>query len=142
MAAAPPERDVTRLHAWVGGTTPAAIQASGAELVSTVGPGSFIVTVPRGDAFMRTLVGLVGSGARVLDVAGNDEIVIVAVQRADAAAAPSSDQPPAGSLLASDPRLLEPTARRLTLRAPLARLAEVFTWLQARGATIETIVDY
>jgi hypothetical protein len=142
VAAAPAERDVTRLHAWVGSTTPAVIQANGAELVSTVGPGSYIVTVPRGDAFMRTVVGLVGSGARILDVAGNDEIVLVALVRAGDAAAPSGDQPPAGHVLASDPRLVDPGSRRVTLRAPLARLGDVFTWLQARGATLETIVDY
>jgi hypothetical protein len=142
VAASPAERDVARLHAWVGGTTAAAIQANGAELVSTVGPGSYIVTLPRGDAFMRSVVGLVGSGARILDVAGNDEIVVVAVVGAGAAAAPSSDQPPAGQLLASDPRLIDSGARRLTLRAPLARLGDVFAWLQARSATIEAIVDY
>src|SRR5262249_8822499 len=71
VAPAPAERDVARLHAWVGGTTAAVLQANGAEVVSTVGPGSFIATLPRGDAFMRSVVGLVGSGARVLDVAGN-----------------------------------------------------------------------
>jgi hypothetical protein len=142
VAAAPSERDTTRLHAWVGGTTAAAIQANGGELVSTVGPGSFIVTVPRGDAFMRTIVGLVGSGARILDVAGNDEIVIVAVTSAGDVAAPSGEQPPAGALLASDPRLIDPSGRRLTVRVPLAKLADVFAWLRTRGATIETIVDY
>jgi len=142
VAPAPAERDTARLHAWIGGTTPAAIQMNGAELVSTVGPGSFIVTLPRGDAFMRSIVGLVGSGARVLDVAGNDEIVLVAVTRAGGATAPSGDQPPSGHVLASDPRLIDPSARRLTVRVPLAKLADVFTWLQARGATIEAIVDY
>jgi len=45
-------------------------------------------------------------------------------------------------VLASDPRLIDPSARRLTVRVPLAKLADVFTWLQARGATIEAIVDY
>ena len=141
-APAPAERDVARLHAWVGGTTAAVLQANGAELVSTVGPGSFIVTLPRGDAFMRAIVGLVGSGARVLDVAGNDGSWSSRVTRAGAAAAPSGDRPPSGHVLASEPRLVDPSARRLTVRVPLAKLADVFAWLQARGATIETIVDY
>ena len=81
VAATPPDKDTARLHAWVGGATPAVLQANGAEIVSTVGPGSFIVTLPRGDAFTRSLVGLIGGGVKVLDVAGNDEIALTAIVR-------------------------------------------------------------
>jgi hypothetical protein len=45
-------------------------------------------------------------------------------------------------VLASDALLTEPAARRLTLRAPLARLAEMATWLQRRGAVLERLYDY
>ena len=82
LADAPGDKDTARLHAWVGGATPALLQANGVELVSTVGPGSFIVTLPRGDAFTRSVAGLIGGGARVLDVAGNDEIALTAIVKA------------------------------------------------------------
>ena len=135
LAATPPDKDTARLHAWVGGATPAVLQANGAEIVSTVGPGSFIVTLPRGDAFTRSLVGLIGGGVKILDVAGNDEIALTAIVRRPATGPSAADEaPPAGRVLASDALLTEPAARRLTLRAPLARLADLAAWLQRRGA--------
>lgn len=144
IAPTPPDKDTARLHAWVGGATPAVLQANGANVVSTVGPGSFIVTLPRGDAFTRSLVGLVGGGVKVLDVAGNDEIALTAVVRptASSSTAAPDEPPPAGRLLAADPLLTEPTARRLTVRTPLARLADVSAWLQRRGAVLERLYDY
>jgi hypothetical protein len=146
IAATPPDKDTARLHAWVGGATPAVLQANGAEIVSTVGPGSFIVTLPRGDAFTRSLVGLIGGGVKVLDVAGNDEIALTAIVRQSdpgpERAAAAEDSPPAGRVLASDALLTEPAARRLTLRTPLARLADVAAWLQRRGGVLEQLYDY
>jgi hypothetical protein len=139
IAATPADKDTERLHAWVGTTTAAALQANGAEIVRTVGPGSFIVTLPRGEAFTRAVVGLVGSGARLLDVAGNDEIALTAVVRQ---ALPAGDGPPAGRLLAADPLLTEPTATRLTIRVPLVRLRDVLDWLLARRAVVEQLYDY
>jgi hypothetical protein len=119
------------------------LQANGAEIVSTVRPGSFIVTLPRGDAFTRSLVGLIGGGVKVLDVAGNDEIALTAIVRQPApGSAAAGEAPPAGRVLSSDALLTEPAARRLTLRAPLARLAEMATWLQRRGAVLEQLYDY
>ena len=143
LAATPPDKDTARLHAWVGGATPAMLQANGAEIVSTVGPGSFIVTLPRGDAFTRSLVGLIGGGVKLLDVAGNDEIALTAIVRQPApGSAAAEEAPPAGRVLASDALLTEPAARRLTLRAPLARLADMAAWLQRRGAVLERLYDY
>jgi hypothetical protein len=140
VSSGPPERDVTRLQAWIGGTTAPVLQANGAELISTVGPGSFIVTLPRGDAFTRSVVGLVGTGARVLDVAGNDEIALTAVIRQAAPA--GGDQPPAGRVLSSDPLLTEPSARRITMRTPLGHLGDTIGWLREHGAVVEHLFDY
>jgi hypothetical protein len=145
IAATPADKDTARLHAWVGGATPAVLQANGAEMVSTIGPGSFIVTLPRGDAFTRSLVGLTGAGVKVLDVAGNDEIALTAIVRPvshGSAATATEEAPPAGRILAADPLLTEPAARRLTVRTPLARLAEMAPWLQRRGAVLERFYDY
>jgi hypothetical protein len=133
------DKDVVRLHAWIGRTTPDVLRAHGAELVSTVGPDSFNVTLPRGEAFTRSILGLAAAGARILDVAGNDEIAITAIARQPIDRA---DRPPAGALLSVDPLLTDPAARRLTLRAPLPQLADVAAWLQGRGATIEHVFDY
>jgi hypothetical protein len=115
------------------------LRAHGAELVSTVGPDSFHVTLPRGEAFTRSILGLAAAGARILDVAGNDEIALTAIARQPI---DRTDRPPAGALLAVDPLLTDPAARRLTLRAPLPQLADVASWLQGRGATIEHVFDY
>lgn len=134
-----PDKDVSRLHAWVGRTTPAVLQAHGAEIVSTVGPDSFNVTLPRGEAFTRSVLGLTEAGARILDVAGNDEIALTAIARQPV---DRTDKPPAGSLLSVDPLLIEPAAHRLTLRTPLVQLADVAAWLKGRGATVEHVYDY
>jgi hypothetical protein len=138
VAPAPADKDTARLHAWVGGTTPELLQAQGAEMVRTIGPGSYIVTLPRGDAFTRSVLGLVVGGARLLDVAGNDEIALTAIARGPVDAA----GPPAGRVLASDPMLTDTAARRLTLRAPLARLADVVHWLKSQTADVEHVFDY
>jgi hypothetical protein len=138
VAATPADKDTARLHAWVGGTTAEQLQAQGAEVVRAIGPGSFIVTLPRGDAFTRGVLGLVGGGARLLDVAGNDEIAITAIARGSVDAA----GPPAGRVLASDPLLTDTAARRLTLRAPLARLGDVVQWLKGQTADVEHVYDY
>ena len=79
---------------------------------------------------------------KVLDVAGNDEIALTAIVRAGGGPAAAEEAPPAGRVLASDALLTEPSARRLTVRAPLARLAEMSTWLQRRGAVLERLYDY
>jgi hypothetical protein len=141
IAATPPDKDTARLHAWVGNATPEGLQASGAEIVSTVGPGSYIVTLPRGEAFTRSAAGLVAAGAKLLDVAGNDEIALTAIARTPEGGV-EADPLPAGRLLASDPLLTEPSARRLTVRTPLARLGDVAAWLRRRGAVLERLYDY
>ncbi|MEO5820425.1 MAG: hypothetical protein ABIT71_07940 [Vicinamibacteraceae bacterium] len=145
LAATPADKDTARLHAWVGGATPAVLQANGADIVSIVGPGSFIVTLPRGEAFTRSLIGLIGGGVKVLDVAGNDEIALTAIVRSapnGAASTAPEEAPPAGRVLSTVPLLTDPSARRLTVRTPLARLAETAAWLQRRGAVLEQLYDY
>ena len=79
---------------------------------------------------------------KVLDVAGNDEIALTAIVRQPRRAGGAEEAPPAGRVLAADPLLTEPAARRLTMRTPLARLAEVAAWLQRRGAVLEQLYDY
>jgi hypothetical protein len=139
VAPAAADKDVERLHAWVGRTTPAVLQSHGADIVSTVGADSFRVTLPRGAAFTRSVLGLAGAGARILDVAGNDEIALTALVSQPLA---GTEQPPTGRLLSMDPLLTDPGARRLTLRTPVAGLADMAAWLRDRGASIEHVVDY
>jgi hypothetical protein len=90
---------------------------------------------------VRSVVGLIAAGVKLLDVAGNDEIALTAIVRQWVPGA-ADDPPPAGRLLATDPMLTQPSARRLTLRTPLARLADVAAWLQRRGAALEQLYDY
>jgi hypothetical protein len=146
IAATPADKDTARLHAWVGNGTPAVLQANGAEIVSTVGPGSYIVTLPRGDAFTRSLEGLIRGGVRVLDVAGNDEIALTAIMAPPSGVAAGTavveEAPPVGRVLSTVPLLTQPSVRRLTLRSPLARLADTLAWLQRRGAVLEQLYDY
>jgi hypothetical protein len=75
-------------------------------------------------------------------VAGNDEIALTAIVRPRLEAGGVPEAPPAGRVLATDPLLTEPFAHRLTVRTPLARLADMTAWLQRRGAVLERLYDY
>ena len=97
------------------GATPAVLQATAPRSSRPSGPDRSSSRC-RGDAFTRSLVGLIGGGVKVLDVAGNDEIALTAIVRPAAGSAVAEEAPPAGRVLASDALLTEPAARRLTLR--------------------------
>ena len=74
-------------------------------------------------------------------MAGNDEIALTAVVPQAAPGVPRRHRRRA-ACWRRDPLLTEPSARRLTVRTPLARLAEVAAWLQRRGAVLEQLYDY
>jgi hypothetical protein len=105
--------------------------------VHEVGPGSFIVTLPRYQAFTGVLQSLAAKGVHFLNIAGNDEILVTAVSARELLG-----DLPGARILVNEPILSEPPKRRIGLRVPLARLTETLGWLQAQGAVVEHVYDY
>ena len=98
---------------------------------------SFIVTIPRHEAFTPIVIGLVKQGVQFLELAGNDEILLTAM-------APSAldVQLATAEILLKEPLLTNPGATRIAVKARVASLRAVLTELTIRGATIERIYDY
>jgi hypothetical protein len=105
--------------------------------VQQVGPGSYVVLLPRYEAFTRATLGLLAQGVRFVSIAGNDELLLTAVapRQMDRTLAPSR-------VVADLPILTDGQRSRLAVRTPLAALGETIATLRDRGATIEHLYDY
>jgi hypothetical protein len=100
-------------------------------------PEASVVALPRYEAFTPASLQLLAGGARFLDVAGNDNMLITAIVR-NGTAADLGDVPVvARQTLASDSRFT-----RTALAVPMARLGDVVRRIAASGATVEHLYDY
>jgi len=125
------------IHAWID-DAPERIFADGRiKKIKAVAPRSYIVTLPRYEAFTQVVVALAKQGVRFRDVAGNDEILLTAI-------APGAwdDRLGTAELLFSESLLTNPAARRIAVRAPVASLHLILADLPSRGVTIEHLYDY
>jgi hypothetical protein len=105
--------------------------------IAELGPGKYVVLLPRYEAFTKAALGLNDEGVRFISVAGNDEILLSAV-------APRDMNPalePARVVM-SLPILIDLGKTRLAVRTPLAELNKVVATLRARGAAVEHLYDY
>lgn len=126
-----------RVHAWIDNAGEAVFAGDAIRKVKSVGPRSFIVTIPRYEAFTGHARSLIEQGVRFLDIAGNDEILVTALA-------------PAGLNLSSigatvvldEPVLTDDKTRRVGLAVAVRSLHEVVPRLQKNGATVEHIYDY
>ena len=125
------------IHAWID-DAPERIFADGRiKKIKAVAPRSYIVTLPRYEAFTQVVVALAKQGVRFREVAGNDEILLTAI-------APGAwdDRLGTAELLFSESLLTNPAARRIAVRAPVASLHLILADLPSRGVTIEHLYDY
>lgn len=104
--------------------------------VKTLGPRSYIVTLPRHAAFTPVVTVLARQGVRFHDLAGNDEILLTVI------APRELDLRPAGGVVLSEDILTNPATRRIGVRVPVRTLHAVLTDLPARGASLEHLYDY
>jgi hypothetical protein len=125
------------IQAWLDRVPPSAFGDTRVAPVHKVGEGSFIVKLPRYEAFTAVVLSLASQGVRFINVAGNDEILVTAIAPRDV---PSP--PPGTSMLVNEPILTEPPKRRLALRVPLTTLTDAIAALRSQGAVVEHIYDY
>jgi len=105
--------------------------------VREAAPGSYIVRIPRYEAFSEIVPALVRQGVRLREIAGNDEIFLTARARRD-----FRYDLEAGRLVLAEPILTEPDAQRIGVAVPVPALHAVLAGLARRGATLEHLYDY
>lgn len=105
--------------------------------VKQLGPQSFVVRMPRYEAFTAAALALDEAGVQFVNIAGNDDILVSAL-------APDSLAWTDGAArrVVTLPIQTEPGRVRLAIRTPLAALRETLATLRSGGATIEHLYDY
>ena len=126
------------IHTVVAGLQPADLAAAPAiRVVRHLGGGRTLIRTPRYQVYTDLLVGLARRGVRVLEIAGNDRILMTVLL-------PAGPVPtPAGATeLFVVPVQSGPARRRLGLDAEVEHLTETIRALEASGAVIEHVYDY
>jgi hypothetical protein len=102
------------------------------------GKGAQVVRLPRYEAFTQAAIALLGTGARFVDIAGNDRILVTVI-------APSAlNEAALGSstVVTSEPMLTNRVRKRLALLVPVDQLHRALPELRTAGANIEHLYDY
>ena len=126
-----------RIHAWIENAGDAVFAGDAIRKVKPVGPRSYIVTIPRYEAFTGHARTLIEQGVRFLDIAGNDEILVTAL--APAALNVSNI---GATLVLDEAMVTDDKTRRVGLKVAVRSLHEVVQRLRSSGATVEHIYDY
>ena len=125
------------IHAWIDAASDRIFENDRIRKIKTVGDRSYIVTLPRFEAYTPTVAGLAKQGVRFREFAGNDEILLTAI-------APSAldFRLATGEVLLKEPLLTNPGATRIAVKAPVESLHTVLADLARLGITIERLYDY
>ena len=126
-----------RLQVWVKGVTPATLaQLPDVKLVKAF-DGSLIVSIARYDAFTLIANDLALSGVQFIELAGNDDVMLVAIAPRD-----WSYDLPAGQVLFEMPVLIDPKLKRVAIKVPVTSLHQILQELDKREYRVERIYDY
>ena len=127
-----------KIYARIENASDAVFKNADIQKVKQLGNRSFIVTIPRYEAFTKTVLEMLNAQVRFVDVAGNDEMLVSAI-----APATLNDQPLGlGTLVARRPITTDDQHNRLAFRVQVPQLHQVIPKLRAAGATIEHLYDY
>jgi hypothetical protein len=128
--------EAERVHAWIENASDSVFADGVVQKVQQMGPGSFIVTIPRYEAFTTRAKLLMKQQVRFVEIAGNDEILITVV----GPAAPEKDNTLTVHL--DEALLTDASIRRTAVSVLVRSLHDVVLRLEQRGATVEHIYDY
>ncbi len=106
--------------------------------VKTVGPQSFVVILPRYQAFTTTASQLARRDVHFVEIAGNDEVLLTAIAPRDWKYEPNLH----GEFLFSADILTVPGVRRIAVRSPVRSLHTILNELADRGIKLEHVYDY
>ena len=126
-----------RIHAWVENASDDIFGDGVIKKVKQLGARTYIVTIPRYEAFTTRTLTLISQGVRFVDIAGNDDILVTVLT-------PASVKLPAdtGAVLIDETLLTDRSTRRAGLRVPVRTLHETVSRLQQAGVRVEHIYDY
>jgi len=127
--------DDPHIHLWAEIVPPRAFADGRIQKVQEVARGAFILRVPRGPAFTEIVAALARHGARVREIAGNDEILVTARMR-------GAVDVEGGWVVLVEPILTAPGTRRIGVAAPVRSLHTVLAGLARRGAVLERVYYY
>jgi hypothetical protein len=105
--------------------------------VKQLGNGDYLVTLPRYEEFTTTALALTQKGVRLVDIAGNDEMLVTVLARRGI-----STTVPGARLIAAAPILTEPTMQRLAFSVQVKLLRDLAAHLAREGAVVEHLYDY
>ena len=125
------------IHAWVEDAPDRIFDDDRVRRVRIVGPGSYLVRLPRYEPFTEVVALLVKQGVRFRDFAGNETIVLTAI-------APRAwdYRFPSGEVVLSATILTNPAAKRIAVKAPVASLHVILAGLERSGVILEHLYDY
>ena len=126
-----------RIHARIDNAPPSLFSDARVKEVKRAGAGAYAVTLPRYEAFTRTVLALTAQGVRFVDIAGNDDILITVLARRGI-----SLEVPESRVLAARPILTDPTMQRLVVSVPVSSLRAVAQHFARERAAIEHVYDY
>lgn len=112
-------------------------EEAGVRVVKELNKGSYIVALPRFQAFTDIVPKLARRGVRFVEIAGNDEILVTAIAPGD-----WEYDLKEGELVFTMEILTQPHLKRLAVRTPIKSLHSVLSDLQSQRAQIEHIYDY
>ena len=124
-------------------TVVAGLDAAGAArdtritVVRELGAGRTLIRTPRYRAYTEVLVGLARQGRDVVEIAGNQRILVTAL-------VPPGPLPslPGATRLFEAPIQSRPDRRRVGLDVTVPRLAATIRTLESAGASVEHVYDY
>jgi hypothetical protein len=126
------------IQVWAEGVSAEVLRdESQARIVKPIDDNAAIVSLPRYEAFTLLVPELTEQGMRMIEIAGNDEILITVI-------APQSWEYDLddGQFLFAMPILTEPDRRRVAVQVPVNALHRVLSDLDKPMITLEHIYDY
>src|SRR5207248_2761822 len=114
------------IRAWMEDVPADAFADARVKNLRALGPGAFIVGLPRHDSFTAVALGLLRRGASFRDIAGNNVIVLTTLGPRDTPRA----LPSAAAIVFDERLLTNPTVTRLAVRAPVQALGPIVAALE------------
>jgi len=129
--------DDLAIHAWIEDAPERIFDDQRVRRVRAIDTRSYLVLLPRYEAFTEVVTMLVKQGVRFRDFAGNETIVLTAI-------APRAwdYRLPSGTVVLSATILTNPTAKRIAVMAPVASLHAILASLESHGVILEHLYDY
>jgi hypothetical protein len=126
------------IQAWVKqGTSDLATIDPAIKVLDRLDERSVLVSLPRYEPFKRAVATLISQGAHLVEVAGNDQILMTIL-------APQNwrDAAHQGVKVCEWTILTEPSKKRVALLMPIGRLHETLPALEREGVTLDHLYDF